>query len=117
MDSENVVDFLIGPDTPDSDVSVTVRKRVGCVVHVKSMIGLQNGEEIVVNLKRMATEKVADKRQMFEYFTQIKDAAVRFSDNRAADLIDATVDLWSKMVIAQEDYDATYACSCLHMSH
>eukprot|EP00960_Hanusia_phi_P019525 575973-Hanusia_phi.AAC.1 len=93
VDAENVVDFLIGPDTPDSDVSITVKKR--------------NGEEMVVGLKRMATERVADKRQMFEYFTQIKDAAVKSGDNRAADLVDATVDLWSKMVIAQEDYDAT----------
>ena len=55
----------------------------------------------------MATSRIADRRQMFEYFTHIKDIAVKVSDTRTAELVDATVDLWSKMLLAQEDYNST----------
>uniref|UniRef100_A0A7S0HVH9 PDZ domain-containing protein n=1 Tax=Hanusia phi TaxID=3032 RepID=A0A7S0HVH9_9CRYP len=100
-DVDNVVDLLVGTDIPDSPVNLLIRKKNGAI------------EEISV--ARMATSRVADRRQMFEYFTHIKDIAVKVSDSRTAELVDATVDLWSKMLLAQEDYNSTIVTNVRQM--
>ncbi|EKX55379.1 hypothetical protein GUITHDRAFT_131594 [Guillardia theta CCMP2712] len=100
-DVDNVVDLLVGTDVPDSPVNLLIRKK--------------NGTLEDISIIRMATSRIADRRQMFEYFTHIKDIAVKVSDTRTAELVDATVDLWSKMLLAQEDYNSTVVTNVRQM--
>ena len=50
--------MLLGTDVPGSVVKVKVRKL--------------NGSTVTVQLKRIATESIADRRKMFEHFTALK---------------------------------------------
>ena len=58
----------------------------------------QNGGVGTVTLMRMANEEIADRRQLFETFTEMKNEAMVLSDKKLAGMTDKVVDLWSKMV-------------------
>lgn len=54
---------------------------------------------------RMATEQIADKRRMFELFTDLKIRATSDKDPTALVLIDSAVELWTKMLQADAIHD------------
>ena len=58
----------------------------------------QDGVVGTVTLVRMSTEKISDRRQLFEMFTDMKNEAMVLSDKKLADMTDKAVELWSKMV-------------------
>jgi hypothetical protein len=53
----------VGDDIPGSELALTVQK------------GGKAGAVRIVKLQRIATERIADRRRMFELFTLIKDRA------------------------------------------
>lgn len=85
--------LLKGSDIPGSSVIVTVRKQTTvtcvqaaarsnmlCCTSGKSMLTMcamsPQGETIDVELVRMQSEVIADKRRLFELFATLKDRAV-----------------------------------------
>ena len=109
---------LIGSDVPGSSVSITVRK--------PSEDGLTfDGKEVTVMLRRMAREEMADHVKMFELFTTLKEYVLEgdFSkimhvwENKDTisggdeeelspeDTVDACMDLWTRMMVADSDHD------------
>jgi len=63
---KNVTSLLVGEDVPGSIVK----------------IDLQRGQEsLQVQLTRMPTSKIADRRKMFEYFAAIKNSLNKMSTN------------------------------------
>lgn len=65
---------------------------------------LLQGGCIDVPLVRMPTEMIADRRRLFELFTSLKDRAILDKDI-AGGIIDETIALWSKMVLADMVHD------------
>jgi C-terminal processing protease CtpA/Prc len=65
--AESVHDALLGNDLPGTTLKIKV-KRIGD----PSLSREPNGGGIEVPLTRMASEVIADKRQMFELFTALK---------------------------------------------
>jgi hypothetical protein len=59
----------------------------------------------VVTLQRMKTEEIADKRRMFELFSQIKDQAVKEGDAHLGEVTDMCINLWTKMLISDAEHD------------
>jgi len=51
-----------------------------------------------VSLVRMPTEEIADRRRLFELFTEIKAEALALSDKKLSIKQNEVIDLWSKMV-------------------
>ncbi|KAJ1483452.1 hypothetical protein T484DRAFT_1895986 [Baffinella frigidus] len=67
--SEHVHLLLGGADVPGSPVSIRLRKHSGQEVDVNLK---RMATEVDVMLKRMATVEIADKRRLFELFTAMK---------------------------------------------
>ena len=93
--------MLIGSDVPGTDVTVTVKREADNVFDV--------------TLTRATTLELADKKKMFQIFAQIKDLAsatdVGGSTARILPLVDAAVDLWTRMfeaVVNSGDAESTY---------
>ena len=57
--SDNLHEMLLGSDVPGTHFTMTVKK-------------LNGGSMKEVQLSRMATEVIADRRRMFELFTKMK---------------------------------------------
>ena len=96
----NLTKMLIGSDIPGSLVKVYFRR------------GETQYKE--VTLKRACTTELADRRRMFQLFTQIKDLALQFQTEGVdhaekaklvAPVVDETISLWSKMQEAEVRYD------------
>ena len=96
----NLTKLLIGSDVPGSLVKIHFRR----------------GETLYkeVTLKRACTTELADRRRMFQLFTQIKDLALQFQTDGVdhaekarlvAPVVDETITLWSRMQEAQVRYD------------
>ena len=47
----------------------------------------------------MPTEQIADRRKLFELFTELKTQAIKDHDTKAAAMTDGVIDLWTKMVV------------------
>jgi hypothetical protein len=67
-------------------------------MEIDALVLSQDGYVGTVTLVRMATEEIADRRQLFEMFTDMKNEAMVLSDKKLAGMTDKVVDLWSKMV-------------------
>jgi hypothetical protein len=81
---------IVGEDIPGSILNLTLKR----------------GEEIVeVAIKRISTDQVADKRRMFDLFTQLNDRAKKDQDQEAAIYVQETLMLWEKMTIADQIHD------------
>eukprot|EP00960_Hanusia_phi_P055154 762890-Hanusia_phi.AAC.11 len=64
-------------------------------------------EEFEVALARMATGELADKKKMFEFFTALKDHAVKQQDKHVASIVDESIVLWTNMLEADAVHDQT----------
>mmetsp|Transcript_95732 Transcript_95732/g.139837 ORF Transcript_95732/g.139837 Transcript_95732/m.139837 type:complete len:567 (+) Transcript_95732:81-1781(+) len=85
-----VIKMLIGNDLP------------GTLVTIKVQRGKQTIEGV---LKRACTTDLADKRKMFQLFTRLKDIAVQKNDQETGREVDETIDLWTKMLEADQVHD------------
>jgi hypothetical protein len=56
-------------------------------------------------LRRMATEAIADRRALFELFTESKNRALAHGDRTLSLLLDSCIDLWTKMYQADAEHD------------
>lgn len=108
---EEILPLLRGDDIPGSTVVVTVKK----VRFENSFSNIQahqkipadrlsfhqkgNGNTQQVSLVRMPTEHIADRRKLFELFTELKTQAIKDNDMKAAAMTDSVIDLWTKMVV------------------
>jgi hypothetical protein len=81
---EHLATALKGSDVPGSEVILTVRKQGW-------------GEVKDVKLIRMATERIADRRMLFQKFTALKDRAIIDKDHISRGLVDEVIALISKM--------------------
>jgi len=91
---KQIFDLIVGSDEPDTPVTLTVRlSRDGAIDNV--------------TLVRMANEEIADKRALFELFTQLKDIVERLGGSDSGHLCDRVILLWSKMVLADAVHDET----------
>ena len=112
--------MLIGSDVPGTDVTVTVKRE---------------GDHVFdVTLTRATTLELADKKKMFQLFAQIKDLAHQREDKgphdsqnaddsiasssdvggstaRILPLVDAAVDLWTRMFEAVLTHDEMIAAN------
>ena len=112
--------MLIGSDVPGTDVTVTVKRE---------------GDNVFdVTLTRATTLELADKKKMFQLFAQIKDLAHQREDKgpndsqnaddsiasssdvggstaRILPLVDAAVDLWTRMFEAVVTHDEMIAAN------
>lgn len=89
---EHLADLILGDDEPNTPVTLTIRRHgYGSIDHV--------------TLIRMANEEIADKRALFELFTQLKDSAERLGGTDCGRLCDRVILLWSKMVLADAVHD------------
>ena len=84
---DNVSSLLVGSDIPGSTVTLTVKK------------GFSNVIDVV--LARMATEVIADRRRLFELFTDIKEESPTAA---MSSKIDSVINLWTKMTIAEAQH-------------
>jgi hypothetical protein len=112
--------MLIGSDVPGTDVTVTVKREADNVFDV--------------TLTRATTLELADKKKMFQLFAQIKDLAHQREDKgpndsqnaddsiasssdvggstaRILPLVDAAVDLWTRMFEAVVTHDEMIAAN------
>lgn len=78
--NSNVIDLLIGDDTPGTIVNVKVAREGGSF-----------GVIIEVPLKRACTADLADKKRLFELFTKIKDIATHKADSETGALVDDAI--------------------------
>ncbi len=62
-----------------------------------------------MDLMRMDTEDIADRRQLFELLTLIKDYATHAESSEQSQLIDEAITVWTKMMIADEKHDSIVA--------
>jgi hypothetical protein len=89
---DNVSSLLVGSDIPGSTVTLTVKK------------GFSNVIDVV--LARMATEVIADKRRLFELFTDMKEEAPTAG---MSSKVDSVISLWTKMTIAEAQHQRRIA--------
>jgi len=89
---DNVSSLLVGSDIPGSTVTLTVKK------------GFSNVIDVV--LARMATEVIADRRRLFELFTDIKEESPTAA---MSSKIDSVINLWTKMTIAEAQHQRKIA--------
>ena len=110
---------LIGNDIAGSSVLISVRK--------------PNGNIIAVVLKRIETEAIADRRRMFEIFTSLKvsasflsvfrrpdscleqERAIINSDDVSTEKVDDCIQLWTRMLIADEIHDKKIADNIMQL--
>ena len=95
IDGENVnestiASALTGSDTPGSTVKIYYR--------APDTDAIKD-----VDLTRIATETFADRKNMLELLRQLRASAVAKQDEGARALVDSTLDLWHKMLSAEED--------------
>ena len=89
---DDILDALIGADVPGSEMSLTVQK------------GGKAGNVRVVRLQRIATERIADRRRLFELFTLMKDRATQLQDNKIPSTVDKCISIWTNMLVADSYY-------------
>eukprot|EP00960_Hanusia_phi_P045431 757239-Hanusia_phi.AAC.1 len=91
VNSDNVATELVGSDQPGSEVFIEVQKSGGMISTVK--------------LSRVATRVIADRHALFELFTTCKNRARQKDDKLLSDTINKSIDLWTKMVLADQEHD------------
>ncbi len=79
---------MIGSDDPGSTVTLEV---------VKSADSVGATRTVVLVLERIANDVIADRRALFEIFAQSKDRALAQHDWKFASLVDACIEVWTKM--------------------
>ena len=90
--SDNVLTLLVGDDKPGTSVDIT--------------LGSPNGNTRTVNLIRAATQHIADRCALYELFTKVKNTTSGDKSAKAvSQLVDSIIELWSKMVLADEKHD------------
>jgi hypothetical protein len=78
----------VGDDVPGSELTLTVQK------------GGKAGNVRVVKLQRIATERIADRRRMFELFTLIKARGSELQDDKIPSTVDKCISTWTNMLVA-----------------
>ena len=92
VDKDTILAALVGDDAPGSEVSLTIQK------------GGRTGNVRVISLQRMATERIADRRRIFELFTLIKDRATQLDDDKIPLTVDKCISLWTNMLVSDAYY-------------
>ena len=92
---DTVLRALIGSDQPGSSVRIKVEKA--------------DGSESEIMLRRMSSERIADRRRMFEWFTKMKMCAEIDGDKPLAESIDKCIELWTNMLIADASHNRQVA--------
>jgi C-terminal processing protease CtpA/Prc len=90
VSGSTVLSAIIGEDIPGSYLTLTLKR---------------DGNMVYVNLKRIPTADVADKRRMFDLFTLLKDRAKKDQDWNAVKYVEETLLLWEKMTSADQIHD------------
>ena len=103
VDYTNASTLLIGNDKPGSTVTLKCK----CVAREGLGWGssfVQEEKVKTVTMKRIPSEAVADRRYMLEYLRQLKVAALQRQDADASAVADKTMDLWQRMMLADNDH-------------
>ena len=91
---KNIIELLVGNDVPGSSVTLKLARN-----------SRSDQRTLQVVLKRASTAELADKKKMFQLFTHIKDLATHKRDAETGACVDETIELWSKMVEADQVHD------------
>jgi hypothetical protein len=83
--------LLKGTDKPDSVVTLGLKRVSGIVEEVQ--------------LRRMANSKLAHKRDMFDFFTNLSNRAKMDKDEVAAGYVQKSFDLWTEEMLEQTEHD------------
>lgn len=94
---DNVLSLLVGEDVPGSHVDVTfTRAKVS--------------SSFTVKLTRAATRHMADRCALYELFTKVKNKTSADKNGKfVTELMDQIINLWSGMVMADEQHDEQIA--------
>jgi len=84
VDSDNVLDSIVGSDTPGSSVILTLKKIDSD--HDFSLPDFYSDQFFSVELVRMATAEIAERRRLFELFTALKAKAKLNTDQHEVSL-------------------------------
>ena len=91
---DNVIELLVGDDVPGTIVQIKV-ERPGFA------------DPVLVCLKRACTEDLADKKQMADLLSKIREVALSKSDDEALALAHQTIQLWNHLGEAGQVHDET----------
>jgi hypothetical protein len=84
VDSDNVLDSIVGSDTPGSSVILTLKKID--FDNDFSLPDFYSDQFFSVELVRMATAEIAERRRLFELFTALKAKAKLNTDQHEVSL-------------------------------
>lgn len=96
VDADNHLEMIIGSDVPGSVVKLTVAKA-------------GTGNLVEVELHRMDSREIAERRELFELLTVIKSTAVMDLDHNQATRIDNAIQLFQRMMISAEQRERNVA--------
>ena len=91
--SDAILAALKGSEIPGTSVTLTIKNPGTNVV-----------QDVIV--QRQLTAEVADKRKMFDLFTSISSRATRNRDADTLKDIEQALELWTDMLVAEEEKDA-----------
>jgi hypothetical protein len=91
--SDAILAALKGSEIPGTSVTLTIKNQGTNVV-----------QDVIV--QRQLTAEVADKRKMFDLFTSISSRATRNRDADTLKDIEQALELWTDMLVAEEEKDA-----------
>ena len=103
VDSANASTLLIGNDKPGSNVTLKCKCAPSDGVGWGSSFVAEEKTK-TVTITRIPSEAVADRRCMLEYLRQLKVAALQRQDPDASAVADKTMDLWQRMMLADNDH-------------
>ena len=98
LSSENIQTALEGCQIPGTTVTITIKKA-------------GSGGVVDVELVRMLTAEIADKRRMFDLFTRMECRAKQHKDDATLKDVEEVLSIWTGMMEEEQEKDARYeAC-------
>jgi hypothetical protein len=96
--SDNILTALNGCQIPGSSVTITIKKA-------------GTGEVKDVELVRMMTAEIADKRRMFDLFTRMECRAKQQKDDATLKEVEEVLSIFTVMMEQEQEKDARYEAS------
>ena len=96
--SDNILTALNGCQIPGSSVTITIKKA-------------GTGEVQDVELVRMMTAEIADKRRMFDLFTRMECRAKQQKDDATLKEVEEVLSIFTDMMEQEQEKDARYEAS------
>lgn len=98
--SDNIIGLLVGEDIPGAIVSITISRQ---------------GRMHTVSLKRACTDELADRKRMFDLLQRLRGIAADKAEEEAGALVEETMQLWNKMMEADQVHDEKIVSNVMTM--